>query len=200
MSKVSGKLYIPYTYKMMIPYLILVLLTDVVIGYISYTMLIKSRTEMAETNIRTALEQTKNNMKYQMDEIQRMSNTLFTSISFQDALQIKGEPLDIMLKTRDEIVPQMKAPLLLFGNNIRLALYTTNTKIYEIPGDDMSKPITKRDYYILSARSIENSEWFKSLQSSRKDNLWLQIDSDRGLGNISHFRARSCSSLVPYQV
>ncbi|MFU1798129.1 sensor histidine kinase [Paenibacillus azoreducens] len=188
MSKVSGKLYIPYTYKMMIPYLILVLLTDVVIGYISYTMLIKSRTEMAETNIRTALEQTKNNMKYQMDEIQRMSNTLFTSISFQDALQIKGEPLDIMLKTRDEIVPQMKAPLLLFGNNIRLALYTTNTKIYEIPGDDMSKPITRRDYYILSARSIENSEWFKSLQSSRKDNLWLQIDSDRELGNISHFR------------
>ncbi|MBE9915186.1 sensor histidine kinase [Paenibacillus donghaensis] len=188
MSKVSGKLYIPYTYKMMIPYLILVLLTDVVIGYISYTMLIKSRTEMAETNIRTALEQTKNNMKYQMDEIQRMSNTLFTSISFQDALQIQGEPLNIMLKTRDEIVPQMKAPLLLFGNNIRLALYTINAKIYEIPGDDMSKPITKRDYYILSARSIENSEWFKSLQSSKKDNLWLQIDSDRELGNISHFR------------
>ncbi|MFD0710959.1 sensor histidine kinase [Paenibacillus sp. GCM10027626] len=194
MNKVLVKPYIPYTYKTMIPYLILVLLTDVVIGYISYTMLIESRTEMAETNIRTALEQTKNNMKYQMDEIQRMSNTLFTSISFQDALQIEGEPLDIMLKMRDEIVPQMKAPLLLFGNNIRLALYTVNDEMFEVSGDDMSTPINRRDYYVLSASSIENTEWFKSLQSSKKDNLWLQIDSDRELDNISHFRKLISSS------
>ena len=46
--KGSSKKYIPFTYKMMIPYLILVLLTDVLVGYIAYTMLVESRTEMAE--------------------------------------------------------------------------------------------------------------------------------------------------------
>jgi len=182
------KSYTPYTYKMLIPYLILVLLTDAVIGYISYTLLIESRTEMAETNIRTAMEQTKNNMQYQMDEIQRMSDTLFTSQSFQNALQMKGQPLDVMLKMRDEIVPQMKAPLLLFGNPIRLVLYTANEEMYEVSGDDMSAPIQRRDYYVLSARRMENSGWFRSLQSSQKDNVWVQIDTDRELNHISHFR------------
>jgi two-component system sensor histidine kinase YesM len=172
-----SKLYIPFTYKMMIPYLILVLLTDLLIGYISYTMLIQSRTEMAETNIRTALKQTRNNIKYQMDEIQRMSDTLFSSISFQDALQKKGEPLEVMLKMRDEIVPQMKAPLLLFGNNIRLTVYTVNEEMYEVPGDNMATPILRRDYYVLSAHSIENSDWFKAIASSTYGFRLIQIEN-----------------------
>ena len=123
---IPSKIYIPFTYKMMIPYLVLVLLTDVLIGYISYTMLIESRTEMAETNIRTSMKQTRNNIEYQLDEIQRMSDTLFSSLTFQNALQNTGEPLEVMLKMRDDIIPQMKAPLQLYGNNIRLALYTVN--------------------------------------------------------------------------
>ncbi|WP_372661582.1 sensor histidine kinase [Cohnella sp.] len=199
---IPSKLYIPFTYKMMIPYLVLVLLTDVLIGYISYTMLIQSRTEMAETNIRTALKQTRNNIQYQMDEIQRMSNTLFTSITFQNALQNRGEPLEVMLKMRDDMIPQMKAPLQLYGNKIRLAVYTVNDKMLEVPGDNMSTPINRSDYYVLSSQSIENSEWYKSILSLNKNNLWLQIDTDSQLDNISHFRklvdSSGISSVIGY--
>ncbi|ANY65477.1 sensor with HAMP domain protein [Paenibacillus sp. BIHB 4019] len=189
-----SKLYIPFTYKMMIPYMALVLLTDVLVGYISYTMLIQSRTEMAETNIRTAMEQTRNNIEYQMDEIERISSTLFSSLTFQNALQNTGEPLEIMLKMKDDIIPQMRAPLQLYGNNIRLAVYTVDEKMYEVPGDDMDKPIQRRDYYVLSVHQIENTDWFKSLQASNQDNLWMQLDSDRKLDNISHFRKLVSSS------
>ncbi|MGG4147130.1 histidine kinase [Paenibacillus algorifonticola] len=189
-----SKLYIPFTYKMMIPYMALVLLTDVLVGYISYTMLVQSRTEMAETNIRTALEQTRNNIEYQMDEIERISSTLFSSLTFQNALQNTGEPLEIMLKMKDDIIPQMRAPLQLYGNNIRLAVYTVDEKMYEVPGDDMDKPIQRRDYYVLSVRQIEHTDWFKSLQASNQDNLWIQLGSDRKLENVSHFRKLVSSS------
>ncbi|KQN97138.1 sensor histidine kinase [Paenibacillus sp. Leaf72] len=189
-----SKLYIPFTYKMMIPYMALVLLTDVLVGYISYTMLIQSRTEMAETNIRTALEQTRNNIEYQMDEIERISSTLFSSLTFQNALQNTGEPLEMMLKMKDDIIPQMRAPLQLYGNNIRLAVYTVDEKLYEVPGDDMDKPIQRRDYYVLSVRQIEHTDWFKSLQASNQDNLWIQLGSDRKLENVSHFRKLVSSS------
>ncbi|SFF47996.1 Sensor histidine kinase YesM [Paenibacillus algorifonticola] len=189
-----SKLYIPFTYKMMIPYMALVLLTDVLVGYISYTMLIQSRTEMAETNIRTAMEQMRNNIEYQMDEIERISSTLFSSLTFQNALQNTGEPLEIMLKMKDDIIPQMRAPLQLYGNNIRLAVYTVDEKMYEVPGDDMDKPIQRRDYYVLSVHRIENTDWFQSLQASNQDNLWIQLDSDRKLDNISHFRKLVSSS------
>lgn len=187
-KEARSKTFIPFTYKMMIPYLILVLLTDVFIGYISYTMLIESRTEMAETNIRTAMEQTRNNVKYQLDEITRMSDTLFSSLSFQRALQRKGDPLQNYLTMMDEIVPQMKGPLQLYGNNIRLLVYTTNEDLNYIQGDDLTEQIKDSDYYVLPINEIANNSWFQALKDSDMDNLWLQVDSDKKLEHISHFR------------
>lgn len=193
----SSKKYIPFTYKMMIPYLILVLLTDMLVGSIAYTMLVESRTEMAETNVRTALKQTRNNIEYQTDEIKRLTNALFLNTNFQNALQFKGEPLENMLKMRDDIVPYMKAPLQLYGNRLRLALYTVNETMLEITGDEMSEPIGRSDYYVLSSRVIENTEWFKAILTNNKDSLWLQADSDGELGNISYFRKLVASNAAP---
>jgi len=184
----SMRVYMPFTYKMMIPYLLLVLLTDVLIGYIAYTMLIQSRTEMAETNIRTGMEQARSNIRYQMDEIQRMSDTLFGSLSFQRALQTRGEPLNIYWTLIDEIVPQITAPLQLFGNDIRLMLYTVNSDINIVSGDNLEYPIQDSDYYILPFKDIAGSEWYRTFKDSERDNIWLQIDTDRKLGNISHIR------------
>lgn len=180
--------YMPFTYKMMIPYLALVLLTDVLIGYISYSMLTQSRTEMAETNIRTGMEQARNNIHYQMDEIQRMSDTLFGSLSFQRAIQKKGDRLAIYLTMLDEIVPQLTSPLQLFGNNIRLIVYALNGDLDRVSGDELSEPITKSDYYILPFQDVAGSLWYRSLKESNRDNLWIQVDTDLRLGNISHIR------------
>lgn len=193
----SSKKYIPFTYKMMIPYLILVLLTDILIGYIAYTMLVESRTEMAETNVRTALKQTRSNIEYQADEIKRMTNSLFLNMTFQEALQFRGDPLENMLKMRDDIVPYMKAPLQLYGNKLRFVLYTVNESMLEITGDEMSMPISRSDYYVLSQQTIENEEWFNSIVAHNKDSLWFQTDNDRELGNISYFRKLVTSKAAP---
>ncbi|MBD3922074.1 histidine kinase [Paenibacillus sp. PR3] len=183
-----SKKYMPFTYKTLIPYLALMLLTDILVGYISYTMLVQSRTDMAETNIRTSLQQTRNNIEYQMEEITRLANALFLNVTFQNALQFHGDLRENMLKMRDDVVPYMKAPLQLYGNKLRLVLYAVNDAMLDITGDDMKLPIGKSDYYVLSDDSVENTEWFRSIVSSNMDNLWLQIDTDRELGNISYFR------------
>ncbi|CAM4292452.1 sensor histidine kinase [Paenibacillus typhae] len=180
--------YMPFTYKMMIPYLLLVLLTDVFIGYISYSMLTDSRTEMAETNIRTGMEQARNNIRYQMDEIQRMSDNLFSSQPFQRAIELKGTPFENYLTLIDDILPQLTAPLQLFGNKIRFMLYTPDNIHNVIPGDNLNEPIEDSDYYILPLEEITGEEWFQSLQNSKRDNIWLQIDTDQKLNNISHVR------------
>lgn len=178
---------IPYTYKMMVSYLLLVLVTDAVIGYISFMMLTESRTEIAETNIRTGMAQTSNNLKYQLDEIQRISDTLFSSTAFQRALQKRGEPHDIYLTMIDDIVPQMQAPLQLFGNPIRIILYTNNSDLNIIEGDDLSKPLEESDFYILAGQEIEDSKWLHTIMNG-DDNRWMQVESDRELNNISHIR------------
>jgi sensor histidine kinase YesM len=197
-----GKRYIPFTYKTMIPYLALVLLTDILVGYIAYTMLVQSRTEMAETNIRTALQQTRNNISYQTEEVTRMTDTLFLNTTFQNALQFRGDMREVMLKERDDIVPYMKAPLQLFGNNLRLVLYATNDALLEIPGDDMSEPIARSDYYVLSHKSVAHAEWYQTMNARNLDKIWLQIETDRELDNVSYVRKLFASngdqSLIGY--
>ncbi|SIR54772.1 MULTISPECIES: sensor histidine kinase [unclassified Paenibacillus] len=177
--------YIPYSYKMMIPYLLLVLLTDALIGTISYRMLVDSRTEIAQTNIRAAMQQTRSSMKYQMDEITRISDTLFGSVPFQKALQKHGDDLQTYLTMLDEVVPQLRAPLQLFGSNLRIVLYTTNPDLYEIEGDDLNTPIQDSDYYVLSADRVAGSAWV-SEASEGVGAKWMQVDSDAALGNLSH--------------
>lgn len=178
---------IPYTYKMMFTYLLLVLITDAVIGYSSFRMLTDSRTEIAETNIRTMMAQTSNNLKYQLDEIQRISDTLFSSAPFQRALQKQGEPHDIYLSMIDDIIPQMQAPLQLFGNPIRIVLYTNNDDLNIIEGDDLTSPLEDSDYYILPATEIQDSEWSQKIMNG-DENRWIQVESDRELNHISHIR------------
>ena len=67
-------------------------------------------------------------------------------------------------------------------------------KMYEVPGDNMDSPINRSDYYVLSSHSIEHTDWFKSIHALNQDNLWIQIDTDRQLDNISHFRKLVSSS------
>ncbi|MGG1516348.1 sensor histidine kinase [Paenibacillus oryzisoli] len=180
--------YMPFTYKMMIPYLLLVLVTDAAIGYASYTMLVKSRTEVAQTGIRSALEQTRNNAEYRMAEIQRISDQLFGSLPFQRALTKHGDRLTMYLTVIDEVVPMLQAPLELFGSPIRLTLYTTNPDIGESSGSSDTGPITKSDYFILSFSALQSSPWFQKLQSDQADNLWFQADMDREHDNVALFR------------
>lgn len=178
---------IPYTYKMMISYLLLVLVSDVFIGYVSFMMLTKSRTEIAETNIRTSMAQTSNNLKYQLDEIQRISDTLFSNAAFQRALQKKGGPHDIYLTMIDDVIPQMQAPLQLFGNPIRIILYTNNSDLNIIEGNELSEPLEESDYYVLDTEEIKESKWLGNIMEGN-DNRWMQVESDSELRNISLIR------------
>lgn len=195
-----AKKYIPFTYKMMIPYLVLVLITDLLVGYISYTMLIESRTEMAETNIRTALKQTRTNLQYQINEIKRMSDIIFNNAAFQTAMQNQGEPLEVMLAMRDHMTPQLRGPLQLYGNHLRLAVYASNDRMLEIEGDDMSTPIERSDYYVLQTGRIENTPWFQSIVEQNRDRIWAQVGTDREFGHISYFRklVSSTATVIGY--
>ncbi|MDR6553171.1 sensor histidine kinase [Paenibacillus qinlingensis] len=180
--------YMPFTYKMMISYLLLVLVTDIAIGYASYTMLVKSRTEVAQTGIRAALEQTRNNADYRMAEVQRISDQLFGNLPFQRALTKHGDRATMYLTVIDEVIPLLQAPLDLFGSPIRLTLYAVNPDIGESASSSETTPITRSDYFMQHFSAVQSSPWFQKLEAEGVDNLWFQADEDRELGNVSLFR------------
>jgi len=155
-----NKRHIPFSYKMMFSYLLLILFTDISIGFYSYNELVRSKTEATESSMTAALKQAGANIMYQMDEIQRISDSLFVNKSFGNAIQAKGDPLDIYLVSIDQIIPNMEAPLNLLGNNIRIVLYSINEDILDINGEDLSIPISKKSIYVLPYTRIDELEWF----------------------------------------
>jgi len=180
-------MHIPYSYKIMVPYLLLVLLTDLLIGFYSYTSLLQSRTEMAETNLRTGLQQTRNQFEFQMGEIQRISNSLFKDRSFNQSLEKQGNPLDIYLVMLDRIIPALQSPLQQFGNRIQLVIYTTNPAMMKVYGGQLlENPIKNSDYFIIPAEEVEGTDWYASLADVGMDGRWAQIDADRRLDHISY--------------
>ncbi|WP_199615877.1 sensor histidine kinase [Paenibacillus alkalitolerans] len=193
--RLSVNVHIPYSYKLMVPYLLLVLLTDLWIGFYSYSSLIQSRTEMAETNLRTSLQQTRSQFEFQMGEIQRISNSLFKDRSFNQSLETQGNSHEIFLVMLDRIIPSLESPLQQFGNRIQLAIYPLNPAIMKVYGNDLlQKPIKNSDYFIVPADEVKNTDWYAALVSGGMDGRWVQIEADRKLGNISYVHR-----LISYQ-
>ncbi|MCI3923946.1 sensor histidine kinase [Paenibacillus sp. TRM 82003] len=186
---------IPHTYKMMVPYLLLVLLTDLLIGFYSYSSLIASRTEMAETNLRTSTQQTISLFDFQMSEIQRISESLFENRSFNEALQKKGSRLEIYHLMLDQIIPALESPLRQFGNTIYLVVYQSNSSIMQIDGiNTLQKPIKSSKYFIIHTDNVNHTDWYSTLNSNKIDGSLVQIDADKQLNQLSYVH-----HLISYQ-
>ena len=192
-GKIRAK--IPYSYKMMVPYLLLVLLTDLLIGFYSYSSLIQSRTEMAETNLQTGIQQTSSLIEFQMAEIQRIADSLFENRSFNESLEKKVNPLDMYHLMLDQIIPAMVSPLRQFANNIYLIVYPLNPSIMQIYGNNMlQEPIESSEYIIVPPNIVKNTDWYASLASNNMVGRWMQIDADKELENLSYVH-----HLISYQ-
>lgn len=186
---------IPYSYKMIVPYLLLVLLTDLLIGFYSYSSLIESRTEMAETNLRTSAQQTISLFNFQMSEIQRISESLFENRSFNEALEKKGNRLEIYHLMLDHIIPALESPLRQFGNTIYLVVYQSNSSIMQIDGmNTLQNPIESSKYFIIHIDNVKHTDWYDTLNSNKTDGSLVQIDADKELNQLSYIH-----HLISYQ-
>lgn len=179
--------YIPFSYKMMLPYLLLVMLTDAIVGYFSYRTAVQSRTELVEANVGWTLQQIRDNVRYQMADLQAVSDSLFSSTPFQQYLQVTGDRSVVYETTVKKLVPLLETPLKMSAQNLRLIVYVTNPNIDEIYGD-LHGEIKDRSYYILSFSRLVNSDWYNEFTMSSKDNVWHRVDTDEEQGNISLLR------------
>lgn len=186
---------IPYSYKMMVPYLLLVLLTDLLIGFYSYSSLIASRTEMAETNLRTSIHQSISLFDFQMSEIKRIAESLFENRSFNIALENKGSRLEIYHLMLDQIIPSLESPIRQFGNNIYLVVYLSNSSMMQNYADHvLQNPIEASNYFIVHEDHVKHTEWYTSFNSNKIDGHLLQIDADEELNHLSYVH-----HLISYQ-
>ncbi|ANE48820.1 hypothetical protein SY83_09160 [Paenibacillus swuensis] len=190
MLSVRKRLYVPFAYKIMVPYLLLMLLTDALIGYFSYTAALDSKEEYIRTNMERTLRQIRDNTEYQIGDMDRISEQLFNSLTLQRLLQSNESDYQIYNNTVNTLLPQLESTLKLSVNNIRLNLYVQNEKLKEIYSPEtLEDPfIQGKQLNIYHMSRIVNEPWYLKLEEGHMGTEWSQIGTDQERGNISTLR------------
>ncbi|MEK3835996.1 sensor histidine kinase [Paenibacillus sp. FSL R7-0128] len=183
----ASRAYVPFSYKITIPYLLIMLLTEIFIGVYTYTRLSESSSVLTGMNMKMTFQQLTNNISYQFQDTQQISDTLFQSTEIQKVLNSEAGPFEIYQLTRDQLLPLLAAPLQSTRSNIRIMLYVKNESFQEY-FKNLKLPLHEKSYNLLYASRIEQQPWFRQLEAGKQDNSWLQIDTDYEQGNLSLFR------------
>jgi sensor histidine kinase YesM len=183
----TSQAYVPFSYKITIPYLLIMMLTEIFIGVYTYTRLSESSSVLTEMNMRMTFQQITNNISYQFQDTQQISDSLFQSTEIQKVLDSEADPFEIYQRTREQLLPMLAAPLQSTRSNIRIILYVKNESFQEF-FKNLKLPIHEKSYNMLYSKRIEQQPWFSKLVADKQDNLWLQIDTDSEQHNLSLFR------------
>ncbi|WP_337100186.1 sensor histidine kinase [Paenibacillus sp. YIM B09110] len=189
---------IPFGYKLMASYVVIVLIPVILIGYFAYTTSVKAITEHAKSTIQGTLTQTKENMMYQIDQLQRTSDQLYWDYALQDDLRLNEYNWTIYDKTMKSIVPKLQNAINLTPNRALLKFYITNKtypEIYAVPTKGSDPLLLVDSFELFHMDRIMNTYWFKSFQTSEVDgekiesrSYWRQIEEDARYDNISLLR------------
>jgi len=172
----------------MLLYLILVLLSDVIIGTYSYTVLTSSRSAYIKSDLTKVLQQTRDNVDTQTKDAQRISNQLFDDYSLQNLLKSKEDDYRIYDLTKLYLMPVLKSTANLSLNPTSINIYTQNDNITENYTPSTGPLANERSYNIYKASRIYSQSWYIDIIRAKEDNVWRQVEDDKKYGNISLLR------------
>jgi len=183
--------YFPYAYKLMIPFLLLLLLTDAVIGYYSYTSSIRSLTVNNNVNMTRILEQIRDNTVQQLKVYEKVSEQIYDDINIQRNLLVRQFDYETHDWMDSYLLPTLDTAIKLPVNDIILSLYVRNENVNEVypftePEDN---PFSLLSHYnIFHLKRVEREDWYESFMEDKPIMSWRQIGSDGQYGNITLLR------------
>jgi len=182
------KYFLSFTNKLMLLYLILVLLSDVIIGVYSYTTLTNSRSAYIKEDLTKVIQQTRDNVNTQISDVQRISNQLFDDYSIQSLLKSKEDSYSIYDLTRLYLMPVLKSNANLSLNPISINIYAQNDNITESYSPSDGPLANDRNYNIYKTTRIYSKPWYLNIIKENEDNVWRQVENDVKNNNISLLR------------
>ncbi|MFC4779439.1 sensor histidine kinase [Paenibacillus sp. GCM10023252] len=189
MNRQQEYAYFPYAYKVMVPYLLLVLLTDIIIGYYSYSSSIQSMSRTNSVNIMRTLEQIRDNTEHQLRDYQKVSDHIFNDLDLQRLLQSKEDSYQIYELTEGYVRPTLSQATKLTANDVILSLYINNKEYkesYSYSDEEARDPFYLRSYYNLYYTDrINNEPWLQAMERGTRRDGWAQIGSDSMYQNIT---------------
>ncbi|WP_152394514.1 sensor histidine kinase [Paenibacillus guangzhouensis] len=181
---------LPFKYKLLASYMLLVIVPVITIGYYAYYTSVQYVKEQTIQNVKSTLVQAVDNIEGRMKTVELVDNQLYLDQSLQRALNKRYEPLDSYQTVTQKILPKLDSAMNLAPQNVVINLFLHNTtlpEIYDIETEEDPLSRGKR-YNLIHYQHIEQLNWVKRFDDMHVDSQWMQVGSDVKFGNVSWLR------------
>lgn len=189
--------YMPIGYKLMLSYMIFIVILVVVNFYVSHSMYDSSMRKQTRMNIEGTMEQMRDNVKYKLDDIVRISSTLYDDYNLVQSIRVDEIGIANLNRMNQIISPKLESASKSIGMNLRLSVYFHNKTVNQIyenrwkkdnaADNDESKEQT---YDIYHMSRIQDKLWYTSIPKEEYGVTmeWKQVEEDVRDHRISMIR------------
>jgi len=189
--------YLPIGYKLMLSYMIFIVILVAVNFYVSHSMYDSSMRKQTRMNIQGTMEQMRDNVKYKLDDIVRISSTLYDDYNLVQSIRVDEIGISKLNRMNQIIKPKLDSASKSIGMNLRLSVYFHNTTVNQIYENWLKKDNTNENdetkeqtYDIYHISRIEDKSWYKSIPIEEYGVTmeWKQVEEDARDHRISMIR------------
>lgn len=185
--------YLPFGYKLMLSYCLLIVIPVVVIGYFASSVYIHSIREQIESSVNGTLSQISDNVSYKIDDMIRVSDFLYYDTTLARHLRNYEKGWVAYEATVNLLLPKFETYKQAPSIKMWQSIYIKNKEFPEIylnyrDKDPLVGGMSRYDVYHLSR--IEDKSWYTGFPEEvyGKTMQWRQIEDDTRFGRISLLR------------
>ncbi|QHT62487.1 sensor histidine kinase [Paenibacillus lycopersici] len=197
--------FLPFGYKLMISYLVLVLASVITVGYFAYALALDAIRAQTETNLQGTMSQVNDNIVYKIGEVKGITDVIFRDETLQKLLRSYERGFYSYESLQNYMIPSFANAMRLSHGPAQLRIYFNNPNMFEVYGlqqfdaDPLAGGIPSNRFDIQQLNRLEGEAWYQGLPwqgentipssvYAGKESLWRQVDNDRRFGNMSLLR------------
>jgi two-component system sensor histidine kinase YesM len=185
--------YLPFGYKLMLSYSVIILIPVLLAGYVANSIFVNSMQERSQEIHNGTIQQMKDNISYKIDDLTRISNMIYLDTTLSSSLRSYEEGWQSYETTTKYLLPKLKTTLEAANNKIWLSVYLHNDTLPEIYHSyNNSNPLNSQSsvFDLYHIERIADKPWYKEFpQEKYKVTMqWKQIEDDAKFARVSLLR------------
>lgn len=193
MQTEQKKRYLPFGYKLMLSYCILIIIPVLLVGYVANSVFVNSIRQQTRTNIQGTLQQMADNISYKMEDTERLTDMLYYDEALAGHLRHYEEGWVSYSATTNYLLPKFNSTIEATNRSIWMSVFFHNETLPEIYNTyDGNDPLTEKSrlFDIYHIRRITDRDWYRSfpVEVHGVTMQWRQIEDDEKFQRISLLR------------
>ncbi len=188
--KIRKPLFIPFSYKLFISYLFIMLVPVIVIGSYAYITSVQSIEKHTRDNLDVAVKQIKRNVEYRVNDAMRSSDEIYADQVLSRYLSGYYVDWDRYVATTQYVLPRVELASNLPTLNVRLSLYLDEANFSEYYYKETEEVLRNgaRQFGIFHTIRIKDEVWYQALDMDYDSTIWKQVGNDFQYHNLSFLR------------